>query len=642
MIKIIQLYTKKENLSFSSYSSFDTPLEYTLNLNHYMEILLNYNGKIYYSIEAYQTSGIRTGGYLSELHEIQLDDILKCITTNQIGANCYTTIQSISDFCSNNNFLLYKVNIECTKSYKIISNSSNSIEICLYDNDMNLLNIVPVMSDNNCTGTIINYLASGTYYLKLAFTELSNSGIITTTYQATWPSTGEQIYYCSSASQNNVLHHLHEIDNNLFLNKCYYINTQGAGFYKFKLNVDNITSYPSGAIKIYTDQERTYLLDRFENNVFSYTASSNTNENEMYVFLPSNGTYYIDILLNNINYSSVTLEIEEVEEKDLNYSASLSSPSFNLIFENVNKYSYFEKVIVDASSKVQIDVIVNGTLSGYVPILMFKEEVNLETPVNNREYNLQTVVFGEANSSNYFPTYIVVLDPGTYYIGYILNDEKVFMSIGLTRLVEYSDNMDDVLVADPYYIGYDLGTEVLLNNGNCDNYTITEGFTRNIYLMVEDRLSDPMSRLDYDWYSNNESVATVSNYGTVLAMPVETDTTVTIFAVLKEDPSIVYFKTFTILNDEEEDFLEISLEMSYSYSEENGTYQLELTNTNCPYPMIQYYDFEVYEWVQEGEFEVSLNYWGQVTATGPGACVIIGTYRLNPRVRIYINLSITD
>ena len=153
-----------------------------------MEILLNYNGKIYYSIEAYQTSGIRTGGYLSELHEIQLDDILKCITTNQIGANCYTTIQSISDFCSNNNFLLYKVNIECTKSYKIISNSSNSIEICLYDNDMNLLNIVPVMSDNNCTGTIINYLASGTYYLKLAFTELSNSGIITTTYQATWPS----------------------------------------------------------------------------------------------------------------------------------------------------------------------------------------------------------------------------------------------------------------------------------------------------------------------------------------------------------------------------------------------------------------------------------------------------------------------
>lgn len=27
---------------------------------------------------------------------------------------------------------------------------------------------------------------------------------------------------------------------------------------------------------------------------------------------------------------------------------------------------------------------------------------------------------------------------------------------------------------------------------------------------------------------------------------------------------------------------------------------------------------------------------------GPGVCVIIGTYRLNPRVRIYINLSITD
>ena len=101
----------------------------------------------------------------------------------------------------------------------------------------------------------------------------------------------------------------------------------------------------------------------------------------------------------------------------------------------------------------------------------------------------------------------------------------------------------------------------------------------------------------------------------------------------------MYFKTFTILNDEEEDFLEISLEMSYSYSEENGTYQLELTNTNCPYPMIQYYNWTI---INENDETVSLNYWGQVTSTGPGEYVILGTYALNPRVRIYINLSITD
>ena len=213
------------------------------------------------------------------------------------------------------------------------------------------------------------------------------------------------------------------------------------------------------------------------------------------------------------------------------------------------------------------------------------------------------------------------------------------MNIAITRIVEYSDNMGNVLVADPYYTGYDLGTEVIYNNGECDEYTITEGFTRNIYLMVEDRLTDPMSRLDYDWYSSNEAAATVTNYGTVLARPINEDTTVTIYAALKANPSIVYYRTFTILNDEEDDLIEIELNMSYSYSMENGTYQLELTNTNSPYPMIQYYTWNI---INNSEEIVTMNYWGQISSTGPSSCIIKGTYKLNNRVKLYINLIITD
>ena len=86
---------------------------------------------------------------------------------------------------------------------------------------------------------------------------------------------------------------------------------------------------------------------------------------------------------------------------------------------------------------------------------------------------------------------------------------------------------------------------VLFNNGLCDNYTITEGFTRSIYLMVEDRLRDPMSRLEYEWYSSNESVVTVSSYGTVLARQVEIDTTVKITG----QQHIVCFHSTHLLND---------------------------------------------------------------------------------------------
>ena len=37
-----------------------------------------------------------------------------------------------------------------------------------------------------------------------------------------------------------------------------------------------------------------------------------------------------------------------------------------------------------------------------------------------------------------------------------------------------------------------------------------------------------------------------------------------------------------------------------------------------------------------------LDYWGRVTATGPGACVTIGTYIHNPRVKVIINLVIEE
>ena len=57
-----------------------------------------------------------------------------------------------------------------------------------------------------------------------------------------------------------------------------------------------------------------------------------------------------------------------------------------------------------------------------------------------------------------------------------------------------------------------------------------------------------------------------------------------------------------------EEIIELECDMSYSYSLKNGVYQLQLNSDNSPYPMIQYYSFEVHEWVQEGEFEVTLDY----------------------------------
>ena len=82
-------------------------------------------------------------------------------------------------------------------------------------------------------------------------------------------------------------------------------------------------------------------------------------------------------------------------------------------------------------------------------------------------------------------------------------------------------------------VGFLCGTEVTLNGRNKGKNTITQGFTRLIYLTDED------SRLDYDWYSGNSKMAIITDYGTVLGLPMIQETLVKIIAV-KEVINLLY------------------------------------------------------------------------------------------------------
>ncbi len=241
------------------------------------------------------------------------------------------------------------------------------------------------------------------------------------------------------------------------------------------------------------------------------------------------------------------------------------------------------------------------------------------------------------DNNNLSPVFTLTIDPGIYYVGFMKNDfNNTAINFGVRRIVNLEKNMEDVLVADPHG-GYELGSEVTINKKSCNEYTITEGFTRNLYLMVEDRTTDSMSRLDYDWYSSNDEYATVTNYGTVLAKAVSSNVDVTIYAILKDDPSVVYYRVFTILNETEDDIIEIESEMSYDFDDKNGSYKLELNSSNCPFPMIRYYTFNL---INYSDIAVSIDQWGIVTSLGETQVLIVGTYTLNPRVRLYIFLTI--
>jgi subtilisin family serine protease len=507
----------------------------------------------------------------------------------------------------------YKLNVTYSKNYEFISSSTSGIEVTLYDEDFTEIPFNDLDSTSNKVHFIEN-LSTGTYYLKTKYDNEESIGTIST-----------QIVLRTAA-------YIGVGDNDLLLNtynnisEYVYTNNQGPGIYRFKLNGTTIDetsiTYPSNSLVLYTNSTRS-----IEANKLYF------DEDEILVYLPSNGAYYLNINLNEASYSSLSINISSIEKNTIDYINGLTSIRFNIIFENENSLYYYEEVTIKQKSEIQLDIMTSGTITDSIPVYVYSRIFNEET----NKYDLVETFIGEITPIDRVPVYTLVLDAGTYYFGYKNNIDNTNINFGIRRMVDYNMNMEGILVADPDETGFELGTEVLINKGECNKYYITEGFTRNIYLLAEDKFSIPISRLDYDWYSSNEAVATVTNYGTVLAMPVTTDTEVTIYAVLKDDPKIVYYRTFTVLNDEEENLEEIILNMSYSYVAENGTYQLELTNINCPYPMIQYYSWNI---VNNSEETVTMNYWGQISSTGTCTVLIEGTYNLNSRVRLYITLTI--
>jgi len=523
---------------------------------------------------------------------------------------------------------LYKLNVDCSKSYKINANSLNNVNIIIYDSNMNV-----VSNDSN---TITQFLGCGTYYISFEFNNINDSGIIEISITLTWLSTNIPL----SSGINNIKNSMHLNSGNIYHCSYEYLHNQGEGFYRFSLNFGNNRILPEGAIKIYSDRNRTTLLSRYTISGINKQAVNDNGENEIYLYLPGNSYYYIDIVLPKSTYILITLTIEEVENKDINYLNRLDSSGFDVIFEDKTSTSYFEKITISHRSKIELDILTSGTINRNIPICIFEiQEAPGSRPGDEYSYIVSRLT-DSITSINRSPIFTIILNPGTYYIGYSDNLDNASISFSLRRKVNIDLNINGTLATDPALNqGFPLGSEVTFNDGALLGNTITEGFTRNLYLMVEDRLRDPMSRLEYDWYSSNENVAIVTKYGTVLALNVNENTTVTIYAINKDDPSIVYKKDFVILKETKTEQLVIECNMTYSYSEENGMYTLELDFTNCPYPYIGYYVWDIESF---NGISVDMEHYGLIYSTGPGEALLTANYILNMRIFLKIHLTITE
>ena len=137
------------------------------------------------------------------------------------------------------------------------------------------------------------------------------------------------------------------------------------------------------------------------------------------------------------------------------------------------------------------------------------------------------------------------------------------------------------------------------------------------------------SWLDYDWYSSDKEVATISQYGTLFAKDGTGNKSIEIIAVYKHNPSIIYKKSFVIKEETKTEEIVINCEMTISVS-------LELDN-QVPYNWIQYYT-----WSTENKNIVTISPFGTIKGISRGQTTFTGLYQYNSRISILITIYVIE
>ena len=445
-----------------------------------------------------------------------------------------------------------------------------------------------------------------------------------------WTHDGERVYY---NDEHNLLTHLHETSDGTYFNKLYYINNNGAGFYKFQLNGTYSNNLPivydSGTLTIYNDSGRleTQVLNRYPNS--SIMASSDDNQDTMYVYLPRNGYFYINVVMPSESYESLSLIVSPISSQNINlFNLNENANHLISVINNTDKGDYVETLNVEQTGKFTISYNYNGSSTDNFVFLLVKQNYNSTT----NQYSFSTIINETMNATNNSFTYTGNLEAGKYYIGYLNKNDSSSVIVNFVRLVTDSDNQK--LLPDPdMFTVY--GSEVRFNNGVCRGTNLTVGFTRFIYL---DNTLDirSQSRLDYYWYSSDENVASISDYGTLLGL---SPGTVKIMAVYKNDPSVVYVKQFTVLPDTRTEDLAVEISESITYAESGQIYEISLTDTNSPYPLNSLYEWSVV--LDESSYSVTVTEWGTFSMSGTGTIVLEGRSKLNPHLVVRFTLIVT-
>lgn len=549
--------------------------------------------------------------------------------TLYLSSNDNISTKSFELLRDNDDYVL-TLDVQTAGEYKLSFNCNNALRVKLYDYEWNAISTYDISANSDLYFQNNNLLNDGKYYLKVL---LNDNSVTSTNVTVSSENISPILFHDYS---NNCLNYLYEISPEYKSTRIRYVHHGEDGLYRLCLSSNNTNSFPYESIKILNSSlniMNRLSFDEDDNNL----AINEEGTNNFFIYLQSNETYYIDLCIPNIKYTNLNLSFSNIGFVNFDYSNRMTSHTLDEIFTSTY-CDMFTKINITHPINMSLSIDTNGSLRNNINVYVYR----LYYDSTLGEYVYDRILDEYITENNLSPIFNnLILNKGIYIVGYLNNNDSASVSFLLERNINQNIDIYNTLITD-MNDGVTLGSEVVYNNGIYNGNTITEGFTRNIYFditKIPNLVTQSVSRLDYYWYSSDESVATVSNYGTVFGKSVVQDTVVYIYAIYKNDPSIVYKKEFVILNETQSGQLFFNDSQIYSLSESGNIYNLELTFDNSPYPLFQYYNWNIIIPTSTyPNLNVTINYWGMITTNGTGGCTIYGVSIYNPRIVIVIEV----
>lgn len=557
-------------------------------------------------------------------------------TKDDISIHCRSDHFAHTAYLSANKRITYEFDTECTGRYDISIESNNEMDLMLFDEDKNLVEIGTYikLSENEYNSFIVKDLSKGRYYLKVSYYDTTHSGTIHTTIQ---PRNTTPIPDITELSEVDVLPHLHDNHN------VFRIYTNQNKLYQLTLvaTATQPIDYPDNAITI-TDTEGT-IVSRFPDNTLQATT---TNASNNLLFYAEKGkSYNLHINIEQEGIQSLRLFITTQDE--FTSSTMTNYDSYTEPLTTINGDSG-KSITIEREGTYQFHFYYKGTQTTDTYMTLLKQNAEGEYTF------LTSQALNKTNRHLYYTDTITA--PTTYFIAYInaTENETIDIDIGkeITQIFTIKTDISTT----------DCGSEVKLNNGTLGGTTITQGFTRNVYL--GENAPDTTSRLKYNWYSLNPNIAKISAYGTITAVGVGTTT---IQAVYKDDPSQVAELEITVIPYTEQTEpislqygMDVRMDGTLTGSEVTSgkgnsipvdnhpevTIHIGYTRLIClgadsPNSSIQDFTWTV---VQEEKDTgmVTVSSYGTIKGTQAGTITVKGTYKYNPNYQVSIRIQVVN